>query len=110
MINYPTSPEKLFTIEEIAAQIKSGEYSAELLLMHLCHRYDEQSNKLQNLTSVYDKAMDMWKKESPVQIDFAGKVNGGDLSKNILSIELEKPYSIKGIRIGEKVTISKYIE
>lgn len=110
MINYPTFPEKLFTIEQIAAQIQSGEYSAELLLMHLCHLYDWQSKKLQNLTSVYDKAMDMWKKESPVRVDFAGKVDGGDLSKNILSIELEKPYSIKGIRIGEKVTISRYFE
>lgn len=110
MISYPAKPQTLFTVEEITSKIQSGEYSAGLLLMHLCHRYDEQSNKLQNLTSVYDKAMDMWKKESPVQIDFAGKVDGGDLSKNILSIELEKPYSIKGIRIGEKVTISKYIE
>lgn len=41
MINYPHHPEKLLTIEEIAAQIKSGEYSAELLLMHLCHLYNE---------------------------------------------------------------------
>lgn len=110
MINYPTKPQTLFTIEQIAAQIKSGEYSAELLLMHLCHLYDWQEKKLSNVLAVHEGAMKIWKSESPTRIDFAGKVDGGDTSKNILSIELEKPYSIKGIRIGEKVTISKYIE
>lgn len=110
MINYPTKPENLFTIEEIAAQIQSGEYSAELLLMHLCCHYDKQNMTLNNLTSIHVGAMERWKNESPVRIDFAGRVDGGDMSKNILSIELEKPYSIKGIRIGEKVTISKYFD
>lgn len=48
MINYPTHPQKLFTIEEIAAQIQSGEYSAELLLMHLCCHFDNLMEKIED--------------------------------------------------------------
>lgn len=49
MINYPIKPEKLLTIEEIAAQIQSGEYSAELLLMHLCCQYDELVQRIERI-------------------------------------------------------------
>jgi hypothetical protein len=110
MINYPTKPEKLFTIEEIAAQIQSGEYSAELLLMHLCFHYDKQSAALNNLQSVHSTAMERWRDESPVRVDFAGKIDGGDMTLNLLSVELDFPYSVEGLRIGEKVTISRYFD
>ncbi len=56
MINYPTKPQTLFTIEEIAAQIQSGEYSAELSLMHLCHRYDELENLAKEIFPVFIEA------------------------------------------------------
>jgi hypothetical protein len=48
MINHPTKPQNLFTVEEIAAQIKSGEYSAELLLMHLSHHFDNMLEHIKN--------------------------------------------------------------
>jgi hypothetical protein len=48
MINYPHKPQKLLAIEEIASQIHSAEYSAELLLMHVCAKYDELVKHIKN--------------------------------------------------------------
>lgn len=41
MINHPRKPSIIWEIEQIKDRIHSGNYDAEFLLMHLCHRYDE---------------------------------------------------------------------
>ena len=69
MINYPIKPEKLLTIEEIAAQIQSGEYSAELLLMHLCCHYDELKNLANEVFPVFIEAADDAMSYGPSEID-----------------------------------------
>lgn len=69
MINYPTKPQTLFTIEEIATQIQSGEYSAELLLMHLCHRYDELENLAKEIFPVFIEAANDAMSFGPSEVD-----------------------------------------
>lgn len=83
MINYPTKPQNLFTIEEITAQIQSGEYSAELLLMHLCCHYDSQEKKLSNVLAVHEGAMRMWQEDDRRFKELEG------LAKEILPVFIE---------------------
>lgn len=69
MINYPIKPQTLFAIEEIAAQIQSGEYSAELLLMHLCHQYDELENLAKEIFPVFIEAANDAMSFGPSEVD-----------------------------------------
>ena len=50
--------------------------------------------------------MERWKKESPIRIDYEGEIDGVDMKTNIVYIKLDPPHSIKGLQIGEKVTLS----
>jgi len=85
MLNYPTKPSYILTENQIAEKLKHASYDAEFLLMHLCHRFDELRKSF----------------------DFTGEIDGGDLKSNCVFVKLDSPQTINGIRIGEKVALTR---
>lgn len=73
MINYPTKPKKLFTSQQISEQIQDGEYSAELMLMHLCNRVDELISKFPIIIETMHEAMSYGPSEADEEIEKAIK-------------------------------------